>query len=125
MANSTKYCSNCGAQIDVKAEICTKCGVRVAPPPMQTQVIYSKKNATLAGILSFLITGVGQLYIGQIGRGLLFLIGGKIVGGMFGLLFGSFGLLLAFLIPIFSAYDAYSQAIKYNQYLDQNGKPLW
>ena len=24
----TKYCSNCGAEIDIKAEICPKCGVR-------------------------------------------------------------------------------------------------
>ena len=26
--SETKYCSNCGAEIDIKAEICPKCGVR-------------------------------------------------------------------------------------------------
>ncbi|MDR0912812.1 MAG: hypothetical protein LBM96_09470 [Methanobrevibacter sp.] len=31
----TKYCINCGEIIDKRAEICPKCGVRVAPPPMQ------------------------------------------------------------------------------------------
>lgn len=25
----TKFCANCGAEIDTKAEICPKCGVRV------------------------------------------------------------------------------------------------
>ena len=30
-ADKTKFCSNCGEKIDVKAEICPTCGVRVAP----------------------------------------------------------------------------------------------
>ena len=25
---NTKFCSNCGAEIDIKAEICPKCGVK-------------------------------------------------------------------------------------------------
>jgi hypothetical protein len=29
----TKFCVNCGAEIDARAEICPKCGVRVALPP--------------------------------------------------------------------------------------------
>ena len=32
--NNTKFCSNCGAVIDIKAEICPKCGVRASPPPV-------------------------------------------------------------------------------------------
>jgi len=28
MAKSIKYCTNCGEKIDIKAEICPKCGVR-------------------------------------------------------------------------------------------------
>jgi len=28
----TKYCSNCGAEIDVRAKICPKCGVEQASP---------------------------------------------------------------------------------------------
>ena len=27
----TKYCSNCGAEIDARAKICPKCGVEQAP----------------------------------------------------------------------------------------------
>ena len=29
MAEETKFCSNCGEEIDAKAEICPNCGVRV------------------------------------------------------------------------------------------------
>lgn len=29
----TKFCVNCGAEIDARAEICPKCGVRVTSPP--------------------------------------------------------------------------------------------
>ena len=52
----TKFCSNCGAKIDVRAEICPKCGVRVAPakpgvPQGGTRI--------LLYIISFLIAIVG------------------------------------------------------------------
>lgn len=32
MPKETKFCSNCGAEIDAKAKICPKCGVEQAPP---------------------------------------------------------------------------------------------
>ena len=32
-AKATKYCSDCGAQISARAEICPKCGVRQSSPP--------------------------------------------------------------------------------------------
>lgn len=59
--NNTKYCSNCGALIDEKAEICPKCGVRVLFP----QVYQQKKSGALAAILSAVIPGTGQLYCGR------------------------------------------------------------
>ena len=38
-----------------------------------TKVI--KKDVTLAGVLSFLLPGAGQIYCGKAGRGILFMIG--------------------------------------------------
>lgn len=32
-----KYCSTCGAQLHIQAEICPKCGVRQMPPPNAPQ----------------------------------------------------------------------------------------
>jgi len=34
-----------------------------------------KKDKTLAGILSFFIPGVGQIYCGETGRGIWFIVG--------------------------------------------------
>lgn len=34
-SDETKFCQNCGSQIDAKAEICPKCGVKVALPETQ------------------------------------------------------------------------------------------
>ena len=31
----TKYCQNCGAEIDVRAEVCPDCGVRIMPDRSQ------------------------------------------------------------------------------------------
>jgi|GEM_PF-7022718 len=31
-SDETKFCQNCGSQIDAKAKICPKCGVKVALP---------------------------------------------------------------------------------------------
>jgi len=31
MSKETRFCSNCGAEIDVKAKICPKCGVEQVP----------------------------------------------------------------------------------------------
>lgn len=64
------YCKNCGQVIDDKAEICPKCGVRISMPP----TIQEKRNSGLAAILSFLVPGLGQIYCGRIGRGILILI---------------------------------------------------
>lgn len=67
---NAKYCSNCGALIDEKAEICPKCGVRVLFP----QVYQQKKSGALAAILSAIIPGAGQLYCGRGMRALGFFV---------------------------------------------------
>lgn len=69
----TKYCSNCGSKIDIRAEICPKCGVRqFFPQSFQPQA----KSPEVAAILSFLIMGLGQIYCGEVGRGILFFVVG-------------------------------------------------
>ena len=57
----TKFCPNCGAKIDVKAEICPKCGMRVKAPKREV------KNPWLAVVLSLLIVGfIGLVIIGSL-----------------------------------------------------------
>jgi TM2 domain-containing membrane protein YozV len=107
----TKFCSNCGAEIDVRAEICPKCGVRVAPPPppmdLPPSAMAQRKNEGLAAVLSFLFLGLGQIYNGQIGKGILFIIVGVI--SVFSMLI-LIGFLLYPLFWIYNIYDAYTTA---------------
>lgn len=107
----TKFCSNCGAEIDARAEICPKCGVRVAPPPPPTSnpptVMAERKNEGLSAVLSFLFVGLGQIYNGQIGKGILFIVVGVVaVLSMLILI----GFLLYPLFWVYNIYDAYTTA---------------
>ena len=103
----SKFCSNCGNEIDENAEICPKCGVRVKQVPFHGEI----KSSGIAVILSFFVIGLGQIYNGQIGKGILFIILGFI-------LFLTFYILIGFLLfPIFwiyNMYDAYETAEKIN-----------
>ena len=72
-----KYCSDCGAIINAKAEICPKCGVRQLPPPGIIGVSTpSGKNRIAAAIFALLLGGFGihKFYLGRIGQGVLYLI---------------------------------------------------
>lgn len=59
------YCWNCGNSVAAAAEICPGCGVRQRPPPTE-----NKKNPGVAALLSAVWTGAGQIYNGDIGRGI-------------------------------------------------------
>jgi len=111
----TKFCVNCGAEIDARAEICPKCGVRVAPPPPQSSsapnVMFERKNEGLAAVLSFLFVGLGQIYNGEISKGIMFIIVGVIaVLTMFLLI----GFIIYPLFWIYNIYDAFNTAKEIN-----------
>ncbi len=107
----TKFCFNCGAEIDVRAEICPKCGVRVAPPPVTPTVLVERKSEGLAAVLSFLFVGLGQIYNGEIGKGIMFIIIGVIF--VFSILF-LIGFILYPVFWIYNIYDAYNTAKRIN-----------
>ena len=123
--DKTKYCPYCGAQIDFKYSICPNCG---KPQPLiegmiQAQRVHrNRKNPILAFILSLLITGVGQIYLGKISRGLVFLASILIIG-FFLDPYLDFNELAAISIgfSLVSAYDAYRLAKKMNSEAVQAG----
>jgi TM2 domain-containing membrane protein YozV len=109
----TKFCVNCGAEIDEKAEICPKCGVRVAPPPTVAPQYANveRKSEGIAAIASFVFVGLGQIYNGQIGKGIMFLIIGVILVFTMILLIG---FLLYPIFWVYNIYDAYNTAKRIN-----------
>lgn len=66
--NKTQYCSECGKKISDKALACPSCG---APTKAESQT--GKKSRIVAIILTALIPGLGQMYAGDFGKGLLIL----------------------------------------------------
>lgn len=94
----TKFCQNCGKKIDINAEICPYCGVRVAGVAPS-----GEKSVLLAAILSFLFPGLGHLYNGLTKKGLSFMIA-YIVSAI--LIFLIIGFVLIFIIWIWALIDA-------------------
>lgn len=101
------YCDKCGNELQPGAQFCNKCGKPLNADPIAQQVEYrplpdtgkSKMLAIiLAGVLGLVgLWGIGQIYLGNVGKGVLFLGAGLIIGFLFliGLPFCSilFGLL--------------------------------
>ena len=72
-----KFCSDCGAIIKVKAEICPKCGIRQSAPPNSFSVVASNGKSKLAAALfALLLGGIGihKFYLGSIGWGVIYLL---------------------------------------------------
>ena len=125
------FCPKCGKLVVEIANFCPNCGASLAqqtqpqqPQPLRPTFIpyvpprqvVGAKNIWLATLLSFIITGSGQMYVGHVRRGL-------------GILF--FGIVLVLLLPenllplaviylIWNIYDAYRLAKKHNQELMRN-----
>lgn len=103
------FCEICGEEIDKHGGTCPKCGVQVKFPKL--------KNPVISAILSFVIPGLGQIYNGQIVKG---------VGFVFIAVFLLFAILIfvGYVYPIswiyviypifwiYAIYDAYTTAKK-------------
>lgn len=74
--------------------------------------VAEQKNPGIAAVLSFLFTGLGQIYNGQLGKGIAFLV----LGVIFAI---SIIFLIGFILyPVFwlyNIYDAYTTAKKINE----------
>ena len=71
-----KFCADCGEIINIKAEICPKCGVRQMSAPLLGQNAPNGKNKLAGALLAFFLGGLGihKFYLGQTTRGILYLI---------------------------------------------------
>jgi TM2 domain-containing membrane protein YozV len=137
------YCGKCGNQLEAGDSFCGKCGQNVgnvAGGPAAPTVVVREKSEGAAAALSLLWSGLGQVYVGRIARGLgimlagfllaflglFFIVGGAVVGGAAGLGVGAIiymVLLLAFWV--WNVFDAYKLAKEYNDHLRATGNRPW
>ena len=75
------------------------------------------KNSGLAAVLSFFFTGLGQIYNGQIGKGVLFIL---IQGVNLLLMFMLVGFVTYPIVWIWGMLDAYKTAEKMNRSANQS-----
>jgi TM2 domain-containing membrane protein YozV len=137
------FCPNCGKQIPDGSKFCPYCGVKLAlegeseetqvqgvlseeerkKKAYEEELIRAKAQQTarvgtrspgLAAVLSFLYPGLGQIYNGQIGKAILFIILGAI---FIGLMFVGIGFILYPIIWIIGMVDAYNTAKNANDAL--------
>lgn len=108
LTDTTKYCANCGILIEDDAEFCPDCGVKQLIIQKEVKEI---KNPGLAAVFSFLVVGLGQIYNGQIAKGLLLLVGAVISGILMIILIG---FVFWIIIWIYAIYDAYNTAKRIN-----------
>jgi TM2 domain-containing membrane protein YozV len=87
LSPNKKHCYACANILDVRAELCPRCGVRqpyVPGMPESTALVpvgtrtpaITTKNRTAAGIFALVLGGVGihKFYLGQTAAGILYLI---------------------------------------------------
>ena len=122
------FCSSCGATLTGKYAPCPSCGytkTRYNPTVPPQGVLY--KNEGTALILSIIlglfgICGIGQIYVGKVGRGVAMLIVG-IVLVIVGALTMGIGLIAYLGFFIWQIFDTRNLCRQYNEFVSNNGRP--
>lgn len=106
----TVFCRDCGEEISERAEICPHCGIRQKEPEFETPPQQLKqKDPGLAAVASLLIPGLGQVYNGQIAKGIILgIVTLALVVSIVGVIIGA-------PLWIWLIYDAYKTAQKTNR----------
>lgn len=118
------FCSSCGKEVQEGAAFCASCGrplgvvqnPTIFTPPQQpypgpAYAYVKRKDEGIAAVLSFFFTGLGQIYNGQIGKGIGFLLLGFVLALT---IFILIGIILYPVFWIYNIYDAYTTAKKIN-----------
>lgn len=123
-------CPKCGQPVQDGDKFCEYCGAGISPagvfsvppppppPPFTSQQVdraevLKEKSPFLAVFASFLFAGLGQVYNGQLGKGILFFFG-VLFGSLSGVLFDPSLITIGILVWIYGLFDAYQTAKKMN-----------
>lgn len=104
------FCENCGAEIPDGATFCSSCGSKVENKIVKSAK--SEKNMILALIISFILTGLGIAYAGNMKKGIVLFV----VGLIFNIL--GFGIpicsVIGILIWLYGMYETYNEVKRAN-----------
>ena len=110
----TKFCSNCGFEMPKATKFCPECGNATSMAPQVVNsttatVLRRDKSPGLAALLSFLIIGLGQVYLGLTKKGIILFVL-AIISGI--LIFVLIGWIIWVLVWVYAIYDAYNSGEK-------------
>ncbi|MGH7948244.1 MAG: zinc ribbon domain-containing protein [Candidatus Binataceae bacterium] len=103
------FCPKCAVENRESAIFCVRCG---APLDTRVVVVRSAKSPGLAAVLSFLWCGLGQIYNGEIGKGVA-MLAAYMVSVI--LIFVVIGLITTPILWIWGMIDAYNTAERLNR----------
>ena len=110
----TVYCHSCGEQILEAAELCPHCGVRQRDSSTEVE-----KDPVVAVVLSFFLAGAGQVYNGQVGKGVVLIVAEifllTIIFITIWFVIGLFFVPIWLLVWGYAMWDAYDKAEKINR----------
>jgi TM2 domain-containing membrane protein YozV len=78
-----KHCFACASVLDVRAELCPKCGVRqpqlpgaLVNTPAVVAAVPATRSKTTAGLFALLLGGIGahKFYLGRVAAGVLYIL---------------------------------------------------
>lgn len=112
--NETKFCANCGFEMPKDTKFCPECGGATDSVPrvvnnVNAPIANTDKSPGLAAVLSFLIVGLGQIYLGLTKKGIILFIAAVI--SAFLMLF-IIGFITWFIVWGYAIYDAYNSGEK-------------
>ena len=102
------YCQNCGTELADNATFCSNCGSRVKA---------KTKNIYIALILTFILSGLGSIYAGNVKKGLI-LLALRILFAALGVFLNIF-FIFSMLVWAYAFYEAYKDV----EIANGNGKP--
>jgi TM2 domain-containing membrane protein YozV len=107
----SKFCPGCGIELEnPNAIACPNCGGAIGG--RYNRSLQEHKSEGLAAVLSFLIPGLGQIYNGQIEKGIIFII---LTFICYALTLILIGLLFYPILLVVAVFDAYNTAQKINR----------